>query len=587
MLLMSMPKCEVLTRRWKPLFALLTPLLLAPIPAALQIPEARCGYVLLVMAVFWVTEALPLPATALLPIFAFPLLGILPTNDVCMVYFKATNMMYMGGLMIAIAVEHCHLHKRIALAVILRVGQSTRQLMAGFMLVTMFLSMWISNMAATAMVVPILDAVLQELYKFTNEESPTVQEPSKQAEFELRTASVNIGDDTLLVTKPTKGSTCRPPNKKCRQMRDMMFLATAYGANLGGTGTVTGTGPNLVLSGVLTSEYSDPTGLNFASWMGFNVPGMLICVFLAWIWLQMFFLGFRKDKSSESTKEKENAIKKLISNKYNELGPMTFHEGSVLLLFIAPIIRLWNFKITQHIMQCALACRHPDWPTNQYYTQKNSLTMLIMYIIYIILKKYSFIHKKYVRAVSHWGLPDCLTPWSVIQNQFRCGSIVLLGGYTLMPFNMVDAVQVQNCLRLLRIENMPQLYIFNLLLKVAIAFIFCLSIYTLRVASNTATASILMPVLNKLSISLSVNPLYLMLPAAVTCSYAFMLPVATPPNAIVFSAAGDMKTSTMMKVGVGLNIICVIVVTLMINTLGVAMFDLNSLPAWVNSTTTL
>lgn len=569
---MFISKCDVLTRRWRPLLVMVTPLLMAALPAAHPTPEARCGYVLLVMAVFWVTEALPLPVTALIPIFAFPLLGILPTNDVCMVYFKETNMMYMGGLMIAVAVEHCNLHKRIALSVILRVGQSTRQLMAGFMLVTMFLSMWISNMAATAMVVPILDAVLQELYKFIDKKESTEKEPSKQTAIELSSTSASSGDETPAIS-PRR--TFRPPNQECLHLRDMMFLATAYGANLGGTGALTGTGPNLVLNGVLTSEYSEPTGLNFASWMGFNIPGMLICGLLAWIWLQIFFLGFRREKTSKSASEKENAIKKLISQKYDELGPMSFHELSVLLLFIILVI-LWMFRAPEFID--GWASLYTNWKGKQFRVLSATPAMLIAFLLFVLPTKRDF--WSFRQQSSGSGPYEPLLTWSVVQEKLPWGILILMGG----GFAMAKGVQASGLSTVIG----EQLVILNVLPKVSVVFVICISTAMLtEVASNTATASVLMPVLNKLALSLNVNPLYLMLPTAVTCSYAFMLPVATPPNAIIFSAAEDMKTSTMMKVGFGLNIICVIVVTIMINTLGVAMFDLNSVPAWVNSTTSV
>merc|ERR1712226_689829 len=148
---------------WKTFVVILTPLLLIPILTQIGTQEAKCGYVILLMVTYWVTEALPLPVTALLPVVLLPLFKVMTTDDVCIKYLKESNVMFMGSMMVAIAVEHSRLHQRIALKFLLLVGTSPRLLMLGFMLPTMFLSMWISNTATTAMMVPIVNAVLAEL----------------------------------------------------------------------------------------------------------------------------------------------------------------------------------------------------------------------------------------------------------------------------------------------------------------------------------------------------------------------------------------------------------------------------------------
>ncbi|XP_071533695.1 Na(+)/citrate cotransporter isoform X6 [Panulirus ornatus] len=596
---------EFYTRHWKPtwrtLLACVAPVVFLPMIVIHSHPAARCGYVIMVMAIYWVTEALPLPVTALIPVFAFPLLGILSTGDVCIVYMKETNMMFLGGLTVAVAVEHCNLHKRIALKVILLVGQSPRMLMVGFMITTMFLSMWISNTATTAMMVPIVDAILAEMYETqTGEESQpeNLQQdmrvsPANQSQMELvppRDEEAGAGVvkngrmELELVTKNPenpkqkpdehKGLTSIPPNESCRILRDMCFLAVAYSANLGGTGSLTGTGPNLVVKAVLASAYTEPSGLNFLTWMMFNVPGMLICVFLAWAWLQILFLGlFRKKRMiAEVSPERKRAVKQLVEAKYKELGNITFQEMEVLLLFFA-LVLLWLFRAPEFIPGWA------SWFEETYHVEVDDATpaMLIVFLLFLLPAKLDFwcfwSPSNPVRDEKDKN--SCLD-WDVVQRKIPWGIVLLLGG----GFAMAAGAKESGLSKWLG----EQLYIFNgtHIVWIVLSVTLMTALLT-EVASNTATASILLPVLNELALNMKVNPLYLMLPATVSCSYAFMLPVATPPNAIVFGAAG-MRSSEMVRAGVIMNIICVIVINFMIHVYGPLIFELGTMPSWTNST---
>ncbi|KAK3863944.1 hypothetical protein Pcinc_030326 [Petrolisthes cinctipes] len=577
------------------------------------------------MAAYWVTEAYPSLSQLSSLCSPFPLLGVLSTDEVCIVYMKETNMMFLGGLTVAIAVEHCNLHRRIALRVILSVGQSPRMLMAGFMLTTMFLSMWISNTASTAMMVPIVEAILNELYASQSEKkdddvigedlrvSPThvsqmelvptdsgdLQYSSndlksekgdmqiaihpafegkrgKEAEAEAAGQQHKMDEIDNAIQSTSTGLSKTPPNEQCRALRDMCYLATAYAANLGGTGSITGTGPNLVVKGVLASTYSEPTGLNFLTWMLFNVPGMIICVFIAWIWLQIRFLGLfcgkQRRKVVEVSSERKKAIKSLVQMKYNDLGPIRFQELVVLFLFTV-LVCLWLFRAPEFIAGWAKLF-HDAFGVE---VDDATPAILIVFLLFALPAKLDFwcFRKPEDPERDPEDRNSCLT-WDVVQKKIPWGVVLLLGG----GFAMAEGAQQSGLSSWLG----QQLYIFNGVNPgIIVLVVTFFTAMATEITSNSATASIILPVLNELALNINVNPLYLMLPATICCSYAFMLPVATPPNAIVFSTA-RMKSSEMMNTGIVMNVLCVIVINVMINTLGVAIFDLNTMPAWTNST---
>ncbi|XP_037784344.1 solute carrier family 13 member 5-like isoform X2 [Penaeus monodon] len=588
---------------WRPMVAVLTPLLLSVIPALTGSSEARCGYVILIMAVYWITEAVPLAATALVPVFAFPLLGVLSTSSVCLVYMKDTNVMFMGGLIMAVAVEHCNLHKRIALFVMLHVGQSPRLLMAGFMITTTFLSMWISNTAAAAMIVPIVDAVVQELGKGQDLDvkktrvvavplaEDAVVAPRHQSHLALYESNPSIAETVSTSDEATprldqKEAVSRAPelsvlaeadDTTSDAVRKMFFLSVAFAANIGGTGSPLGCGPNLVVMGILQSTFSEPTELNFATWMLFNVPGMILNMVLGWCWLQILYMKCGRNRIQTSSRERDRAMKKFLQEHYDSLGRITQHEIVVLVLF-STLVFLWVFRAPGFVTGWAQF--FTDSFEEKVIVRDATPVMFMVFLLFCIPARTSWTCCSSGDKASETRdrQETCLT-WEVVHAKVPWGVILLLGG----GFAVAEAAKVSG----LSLWLGHQLQYFAVMPKELIVFIVCLITAMLtEVASNTATASVLLPVIKDLALGINVNPLYLMLPAAVCCAYAFMLPVATPGNAIILTAA-RMNTIEMMRAGAVMNLVCVLVITLMINTLGVVIFDLHSMPTWVNSTVTV
>jgi len=607
----SVAKCLLKWRKYLVLF--LTPILLMPLPIVVPTTEARCAYCILIMAVYWVTEAVELAVTALLPLVLFPLFGVLGSKQVSTPYFKDTNVLFMGGLMVAVAVEQWNLHKRIALRVLLLVGAQPRRLMLGFMLTTAFLSMWISNTATTAMMVPIVEAVLAEiknesiknrLEKDDNENSQadeldevvphngtfqlgdinedqekeekktvTVQEPEIVSEHadridagfqykkDERMSSVNL----LRGEEEIEDAETQYYNKLCKAM----MLAVAYAANIGGTATLTGTAPNLVFSGQVHSLYPDSPGFSFASWFGYAFPQMVVLLMVAWVWLQLMFLkiNFRKcfccfrERSNKKKNRSTEAIKKVLVDQYRALGPMSFAEKAVLGHFIL-LALLWLFRDPKFMKGWAIIFEKD-------FVRDATVAMIIAFSLFVFPSERPRI---YAPDGSVNNPPSGLLEFKSMSKRFPWSIVILLGsGFALAEACKVSGLSKWVGVQLSHLDAIP---------SYAIVIIVCVMITTFtEVTSNTATATIFLPILASLGEEIGVHPWYLMLPAAISCSFAFMLPVATPPNAIVF-AGGHLKVKDMAKAGVGMNLLAVTVLLICINTFGVPMFDLHNFPDW-------
>uniref|UniRef100_A0A8B9XLV7 Solute carrier family 13 member 5 n=1 Tax=Bos mutus grunniens TaxID=30521 RepID=A0A8B9XLV7_BOSMU len=269
----------------------LTPILLLPLIILMPAKFVRCAYIIIIMAVYWCTEVIPLAVTALLPALLFPLFKILDFKQVSIQYMKDTNMLFLGGLIVAVAVEHWKLHKRIALRTLLWVGTKPAQLMLGFMCATAFLSMWISNTATTAMMVPIVEAVLQQM------EATSAATEASLGTLELAEkgkAGELPGNQTTL-----EGPSMRQQEVNRKNVCKAMTLCVCYSASIGGTATLTGTGPNVVLLGQMQELFPDSKDIvNFASWFGFAFPNMLIMLLLSWLWLRFMYMRFETGQTS-------------------------------------------------------------------------------------------------------------------------------------------------------------------------------------------------------------------------------------------------------------------------------------------------
>ncbi|XP_038817684.1 solute carrier family 13 member 5-like [Salvelinus namaycush] len=539
-----------------------SPLLLLPLPLVIGTKEAECAYVIILMAVYWCTEALPLAVTALLPAVLFPMFGIMQSKDVCMQYLKDTNMLFVGGLMVAVAVEHWNLHKRIALRVLLFVGVRPAL-----------------NTATTAMMVPIVQAVLEQLNNYTETEMPVIlsteENPQPQDPTDSKqTKKQAEGHDPLVEAIRRKEAADK--KKMCKGMT----LCVCYAASIGGTATLTGTGPNLVLKGQMNQLFpNNGDVINFASWFGFAFPNMILMLILAWLWLQFVFMGFNFKKTwgcGAVKTEKEIAVYNVIKEQHRQLGSMSFGELSVLGLFSCLVV-LWFTRDPGFVAGWATYIFNAD---AEYVTDATVAVFIAVLLFVLPSKPPRFCCRRSQSFDTEHQHPAGPTPalltWKVAQKKLPWSIVLLLGGgFALAKGSEESGLSMWMGDQMTPLHTIPPW---------AIAIILCLliAIFT-ECTSNVATATLFLPVLASMSQSIGMNPLYVMVPCTLSASFAFMLPVATPPNAIVFSF-GYLKVSDMARTGIVMNIIGILCITLAINSWGRAMFHLDTFPTWANTT---
>ena len=362
-------------------------------------------------------------------------------------------------------------------------------------------------------------------------------------------------------------------NYKEETERNFLLMSIAYAANIGGTGVITGSPPNLVVPDVLLANFGDQTGLTFASWMAFAIPVMLLNSVLAWAWLlllQRLYLGNEK-----KTREQQDRAMKVIKEKYAALGSISLHELQVFVLFII-LILLWFFQSPKFIPGWADFFTVETHGGRQVSVGSATPAIFMSILLFILPQQYDF--WPFTRMSQSLQNSPSLITWRLIETKMCWGVIFLLGG----GFALAKASESSG-LSTLMIEFLKRAELESLPV-VVLSFVVCLLTVTItNIASNTATANVLVPILAKMAVTMCINPIYLTLPAGIVCSFAFALPVATAPNAIVFGHS-TMTTVDMMKAGFVMNLLCVITLSISINSYAVPLFDLNTFPDWAAST---
>jgi sodium-dependent dicarboxylate transporter 2/3/5 len=465
---------------------LLAAMLYAPPLGGLDAAATKVALLTALMAVLWVTEAVPIPATALLPLVLLPVLGIAPIRQAAAPYSDPVIYLFMGGFMLALAMERCHLHLRLALAIIATVGTRPRALVLGFLCAGAFISMWTSNSATAMMLLPI-----------------------------------GVSVCALLESAPAgRGG--------ARETSAAVVLAIAYGANIGGMGTLIGTPPNAVLKAYL--ERSHGVEIGFAQWMLLGVP--VIVLSLPVVWLVLTRLGFRVPADPVA------GVREEISAARARLGPLSRAEWTVAGAFLLAVT-LW---ISREFWKNTA-------PLGPLLTDE-VIAMGTALLLFCIPagRGHGF--------VLGWSDMRKL-PWDVL---------ILFGGGLSLAAAMEKTGLVLALARLLEgMNGWPPLAIMFLVTLVMI--------FATALTSNTATATAFLPVIGALALAVGQPALLLCVPVALAASADFMLPVGTPPNAIAYGS-GLVPLPRMVRAGFWVNLTFALLLPLLMWTLGRWVFAL-------------
>ncbi len=500
---------EPSTHRWRttqliglalgPLLAILV--LLLPTPEALSWQGQKVAAVTALVACWWITEALPIPVTSLVPLVALPVLGAMNGKEVAAQYTGDPIFLFLGGFLIAIAIEVTDLHRRIALAVIAVVGTGPKMAVLGFMVAAALLSMWISNTATALMMLPIALAVIRGL------------EPLLAGERDRRNMAVAL------------------------------LLGIAYACSIGGVATPVGTPPNVVFLGLYEKLHPELEVPTFSQWMWTFLPVTAVMLPLAWVLLTMVLFPARR--SEEGRRQGAAALPRPD-------GPMTRDQWLVLAVFCAAAL-LWIGRRDLELGGLLL----PGWsrllgPGAEMVTD-GTVAVALAALLFVIPSQ-----RGDARALLRWK-DATRVPWGIL--------LLFGGGFAIAHAFKESGLSAFTGSHLEQLGALP----LPLLLLVIVLGVTHLT----EITSNTATTTVLVPIAAAAALPLGVHPLLLMLPVTLAASCAFMLPVATPPNAIIFGS-GQVRMGQMISAGVVLNLVSAVVLVAVLwliapHTLGFAL----------------
>ena len=447
--------------------------ILFPSPFAEDVPITAwyTAGLAIMMAIWWITEAVPVAVTALLPLIVAPLLGLMGIKPVSSLYAHPLIFLFLGGFLLSLAMERSHLHRRIALLTMMLVGSKPRFQVGGLMLVTAFLSMWMSNTATAVMMLPIALSIIELL---------------KQ-------------DQDVSVLSPA------------------FLLGIAYSASIGGVATLIGTPPNALLAAYLSDTYQVEIG--FMQWMTMALPLSCVMLLFTWFWLTR---GIKPQDGAEASHQ-------MIADHLDALGPMKTCERRVMFVFVMAALG-WIFRVP--------LAKLTGLPISD-----TTVAMVAGLMLFLIPCGQAQREGRDREPLLTW--PACKNlPWGVL---------LLFGGGLALAGLMKNSGLATLIGESLGQASVTQLFWVVGLITLAIVFL-------TEITSNTATTAGFLPLLGPIAVSLGYSPQSFVIPAALAASCAFMMPVATPPNAIVF-ASGELTIRQMAAKGFVLNLVATVVIT--------------------------
>ncbi|KAM6092159.1 solute carrier family 13 member 4 isoform 2-T2 [Theristicus caerulescens] len=564
------------------LLVVLIPLLLLPLPLLYPSSEASCAYVLIVTAVYWVSEAVPLGAAALVPAFLYPLFGVMKSSEVAAEYFKNTTLLLMGVICVAASVEKWNLHKRIALRMVMMAGAKPGMLLLCFMCCTTVLSMWLSNTSTTAMVMPIVEAVLQELVNaeeehevistagstiieenepiglrekhgqpsleliFINEDATTTDFSSLMHSKSMngvhmianpigtmnsKSNGQHLPQAQILVLPPKPSELGLSTKYRYQTRHDHMVckclsLSISYAATIGGLTTIIGTSTSLIFLEHFNNHYPNAEVVNFGTWFLFSFPISLIMLVLTWFWMHWLFLGCNfKETCSVSKKKKtkrEEMSERRIQEEYKKLGNVSYPEMVTGFFFILMTL-LWFTREPGFV---------PGWSSffeKKGYRTDATVSVFLGFLLFLIPAKKPCFGKREKgdgEKSTDINTLDPIITWKDFQKTMPWEIVVLVGGgYALAAGCKTSGLSTWIGRQMLSLSSLPYW---------AVTLLACILVSLVtEFVSNPATITIFLPIL---------------------CS--------------------------MVKAGLGVNLIGLAVVMVAINTWGIRLFQLNTFPEW-------
>jgi sodium-dependent dicarboxylate transporter 2/3/5 len=466
---------------------------------------SRAAAVVFLMAAWWLTEAIPIAVTSMIPLVLFPIFGILSAKQVASAYVNNIIFLFIGAFMIAITVEKWQLHRRMSIKIIKVIGGSPARMLFAVMLSAWMLSMLINNTSTTMLMLPIAVSIILQMEE--------------------------INEKTQI-----------------RGFSTAMLLGIAYGSSIGGMATIVGTPPNLVFARIFSTTFPHAPEIDFSTWMmgAFPISAIMLIV----TWLVLNYILIRK-------KDNLKVDRQYILDENKKLGSMSYEEKIIAFLLLL-LTLMWFFRADLELGSVTI----PGWTSLFSFGKMIDDSTVAVFIAFLLF----FIPSK--------SQPGKFMMDNTIFKKIPWDIIILFGG----GFAIAHAFKTTGLATFIS----SHLTILNDVSPIVMIIAICgLLTFLTELTSNTATTQTVLPILAATAVAMHVNPLLFMIPATISASMAFMMPVATPPNAIIFGTS-RIKIYEMARVGIILNFIGMVVITVLFYYLGTVVFNINpnQFPWW-------